>query len=90
MKKIAVACNNTHEWNFFCETLEWNLSKQNLPYKRVAKGFQDIHNKITYCLIPNNLYQAKEVTIGVKYDSVIWCCNVDKELEEYLRGCGYE
>lgn len=84
MKKIAVVCNNIQEWNFFCETLEWNLSKQNLPYARIPKCFQDRSNKISYCLVENNLYRAKEATVGYEFEQIVWCCKPDEGVEEYL------
>jgi hypothetical protein len=79
MENIAVVCNNIKEWQFFCDSLCWNLSKQNLPYKMTPTGFEHISNDTAYHYAPNNIHEVKGGFAGV-----LWCCKPDKELEERL------
>lgn len=48
MKQINIICNNILEYNHFCESLEWSLSKQNKRYKRVRESMVDIDKQVKY------------------------------------------
>lgn len=89
MKRMAVVCSNLNEWRFFADTLQWNLSKQNKPYKRVAKAIIDKHEDTFYFYLSNNVYTADQ-SIYCMYsddfsiDKVIGMCDIESSVSDYL------
>ena len=89
IKNIAVVCNNEQEWRHFVDSTQWNLSKQNLPYKTADGYILDVRNNKKFIHVPNNMYKLSEKMYilcddNFKVDSIIWMCNTDKEVEDYL------
>ena len=85
-KFVAVVCNNEAEWQHFYKSMEWNLSKQNLPYRWLGDMFEDLTNGIKFIHVPNNMYKLSEklYMLGCDIDNVIWMCSYDKEIDEFL------
>ena len=90
IKNIAVVCNNLPEWEYFVDSLQWSLSKQNLPYKTADGYILDVRNNKKFIHVPNNMYKLSEKMCmlcddNFKVDSIVWMCKIDKEVEDYLR-----
>lgn len=88
-KFIAVVCNNEAEWQHFYKNMEWNLSKQNLPYRWLGDMFEDLSSGIKFIHFPNNMYKLSEklyILPELEYtiDRVVWMCSYDKEIDEFL------
>ena len=86
MKITAVVCNNEAEWEHFYKSMEWNLSKQNLPYRWLGDKFEDLSSGITFIHFPNNMYKLNEklYMLGCDVDNIVWMCKQDSEIEDYL------
>lgn len=88
-KHTAVVCNNPAEWKHFTESLVWNLSKQNKPYKLTEKELVDIQNNQKFIHVPRNMYKLSETLYMYaddcfNIDNVIFMCDHNKEIEDYL------
>ena len=90
IKNIVVVCSNLLEWGYFVDSLQWSLSKQNLPYKTADGYIIDVQNNKKFIHVPSNMYKLSEklYTLGDDFyiDSIVWMCNTDKEVEDYLSG----
>ncbi|QCQ57909.1 hypothetical protein Barba22A_gp058 [Rheinheimera phage vB_RspM_Barba22A] len=89
IKNIVVVCNNLPEWGYFVDSLQWSLSKQNLPYQTKDNYITDIQNNKKFIHVPNSMYKLSQIMYMMSdddfyVDSIIWMCNTDKEVEDYL------
>lgn len=88
MRRIAVICNNDKEWKHFTESVTWSLSKQNNPYKFSGNTLVDIQNNQEFIHLPNNMYKLDQILYMLPddftIDSIVWMCNTDKEVEDFL------
>ena len=88
-KNCLVVCNNPREWEYFVDSIQWSLSKQNLPYKTADGYILDVQNNKKFIHVPNNMYKLSEkmhmlCDDDFYVDSIVWMCNTDKEVEDYL------
>ena len=88
MKNILVVCSNPPEWKHFVDSLQWSLSKQNLPYKASGDYILDVQNNKKFIHVPNNMYKLSEKLYMLgdefRFDSIVGMCNIDKGVEDYL------
>ena len=85
MKQVAVVCNNRREWNYFVETLQWKLSKENKPYKASNNCIQDTNANARYYYIPcGNDYTFREHVSGREWNDYISMCFMSDEQVEYV------
>lgn len=86
MKLIAVICNNRNEWNYFVETLQWKLSKENKPYKASNNYIQDTDANVRYyCIHCGNDYTFQANLCGREWDDYITMCFMSDEQVEYVK-----
>lgn len=89
IKNIAVVCNNSQEWKHFVDSTQWDLAKQNLPYKTSDGYILDVQNNKKFIHVPNNMYKLSEkmymLCDDFRIDLIIPMCKIDKEVEDYLR-----
>ncbi len=86
MKQIAVICNNRREWDYFVETLQWKLSKENKPYKAADNRIQDTDANVRYFHIHcGNDYTFQSNLCGREWDDYITMCFMSDEQVEYIK-----
>lgn len=90
MKNVAVVCNNLTEWKYFVDSMQWNLSKQNLPYRETEMYIQDLSSGMEFIHIPNNVYKLSQILYmtdngGLSIDLIVPMCKMDEGVEDYLR-----
>ena len=87
-KHIAVICNNEAEWKHFCNNMEWNLSKQNLPYRWGGHYLLDLSSNTKFIHMPNNLYKLNEKLYmkgdDFTIDLIIPMCKMECDVDEFL------
>ena len=91
MKQIAVVCNNRREWDYFVDTLQWKLSKENKPYKATQSYIQDTEANTLYHYIPcGNDHTFCEYLRGRELNDYILMCGISNQqllyLNSYIRG----
>lgn len=84
LKNIAVVCNNRQEWQYFVDTLQFTLSKDNKPYKVVKESIVDIEKQVKYILVPN-CYRGVDNMRGYEISDYLTLASiVDNDVHEYL------
>lgn len=85
MKQIAVICNNRKEWDYFVDTLQWKLSKENKRYCTVKNGITEIESNTKYIHIPcGSDYTFKEQLQGRELNDYILMCGITDQQLMYL------
>ena len=85
MKHIAVIVNNRKEWNYFVETIQFILSKDNKPYKAVAEAIVDIEKQIKYVSVLNHVSGIDNIRGYLWDDYITMGKQVDKDLENWIK-----
>ncbi len=84
MKHIAVIVNNRKEWNYFVETIQFTLSKDNKPYKAVAEAIVDIEKQVKYLFVLNHVSGTDNMRGYVINDYLTIAKIVDDDIMNYL------
>lgn len=85
MKRIAVICNNNKEWHHFKDSLQWNLAKQNKPYKSTVDTIVDMTEDKYYFYCPCDYNWMRDKIRGTILHDVVWMCYRDKDMESLIR-----
>ncbi len=84
MRNIAVLCNNRTEWRLFVDTLQFTLSKENLPYKTVAEAMVDLTKQVKYVYINNHWSSIPKLRGREWYGVTNMAGFIDGDLNEAL------
>ena len=85
MKQVAVICSNRREWEYFVETLQWKLSKENKPYKAANNYIQDTDANVRYYYIHcGNDYTFQSNLSGREWNDYISMCFMSNEQVQYM------
>lgn len=85
MRQVAVVCNNRKEWDYFVDTLQWKLSKENKPYKYNGNCIQDTDANTRYYYIHcGNDHTFREHVYGREWSDYISMCFMSDRQVEYM------